>query len=307
MVAPVEPNNEFIPGEEMVLKATAESRDASKPITCVQFTRKVHTAQTYVDIGSPVCSKTSGYYTLHVQAGSVGTYDLKAKAYTGPSDNRVLAGESAPVAIIIKAEPTATPAPTEPPAPTTEPQPTNTLTPGNVAFNFKLLLHGIGKAGDNVTPGRGGNTTPAHPQRTIKFEIYDGSNQKVADKEGTVQFNSTDGNFTGKIDGGTLAAGSYSLRVWSSKYLWRRVQGIQVSGSNEPSVQASLVVGDSNNDNKLNILDYNLLLDCYSDLSDPKNCSDQTKKDMTDLTDDGKVNLFDLNLFLRELSNQDGD
>jgi hypothetical protein len=98
------------------------------------------------------------------------------------------------------------------------------------------------------------------------------------------------------------------LRVWSSQYLWRRVQGIQIAGgNNETAVQASLVTGDTNNDNKINILDYNMLLDCYADLAEPKNCSDQSKKQITDLTDDGKVNLFDLNLFLRELSNQDGD
>ena len=68
----------------------------------------------------------------------------------------------------------------------------------------------------------------------------------------------------------------------------------------------SMVTGDANLDNKLSILDYNILLDCYSDLLAAKNCSDQRKLQLSDFTDDGKVNEFDYNLFLRELSTQGG-
>jgi hypothetical protein len=56
----------------------------------------------------------------------------------------------------------------------------------------------------------------------------------------------------------------------------------------------------------MNILDYNILMNCYSDLLPPVNC-DALKKGSADLTDDGQVNQYDYNLFLRELNNRGGD
>ena len=67
-----------------------------------------------------------------------------------------------------------------------------------------------------------------------------------------------------------------------------------------------LITGDVNNDNLLSILDYNQILDCFSELTPARNCAETTKKQMTDVTDDGSVNQFDYNLFLRELSVQSG-
>ncbi len=69
--------------------------------------------------------------------------------------------------------------------------------------------------------------------------------------------------------------------------------------------QISLVAGDANNDNKISILDYNMLLGCYSDFAPAANCPGSNKA-QTDFTDDGSVNQFDLNLFLREVSVQTG-
>jgi hypothetical protein len=80
-----------------------------------------------------------------------------------------------------------------------------------------------------------------------------------------------------------------------------------------------LVTGDTNNDNVLNILDYNALLDCgYGELNplpinDPnstynsKECQVHTPTEDVDLNDDGIINSTDYNLFLRELSVQNGD
>jgi hypothetical protein len=54
-------------------------------------------------------------------------------------------------------------------------------------------------------------------------------------------------------------------------------------------------VGDINEDNVLNILDYNLLLNCYSDLSPQRGPCDANQKAAADLTDDGRVQQFDYN------------
>ncbi len=292
-------------GSYLTIQANAYAIESGRTVETVELWKQ-WTNEPLTKLGNMEFSSSNSYYYL-TRATRTGTVQLIAKVKLNGST--IYNAESEPITLTV-VEPTEAPPATESPAPpaTNTPAPTNTIAPGNIAINFSLLLHGIGKAGDNVTPGRGGNMSPIRSQRTIKFEVYDGSNQLVTTKEGTVTFNSTDGNFTGKIDAGTLTPGSYYLKVWGQQYLKKRILGVQVpSGSNEVNAQASLVTGDANEDNKLNVLDYNMLLDCYSDLTDPKNCSDENKKKMTDLTDDGKVNLFDVNLFLRELSTQDGD
>jgi hypothetical protein len=48
-----------------------------------------------------------------------------------------------------------------------------------------------------------------------------------------------------------------------------------------------------------------LLIGCYSDFSPAKSCTSANKL-LTDLNDDGNVNQTDYNLFLREISVQNG-
>lgn len=198
-----------------------------------------------------------------------------------------------------------TPIPTNTPAPTSTPvPPTATPQPNSTKFGVTLLLHGLGKGGDNANPTATGNTTPLHPQKTITLQLFDSSNTLVKSVSGTVNYNATLGNFQGTVDGGTdLASGSYLVKVKSVPYLRRQLGGIVTitAASTNTLPQGSLVVGDTNDDNQLNILDYNMMLDCYSELAPARNC-DPSKLTKTDFNDDGAVNQFDYNLFLRELS-----
>ena len=93
------------------------------------------------------------------------------------------------------------------------------------------------------------------------------------------------------------------------QYLGKTLDGIfSIASGQEVLVnEVSLTTGDINSDNFINAVDYNLLLDCLSNLTPPRDCSDQQKKAMADLTDDGAVNQFDYNLFLRDLSVQNGE
>jgi hypothetical protein len=56
----------------------------------------------------------------------------------------------------------------------------------------------------------------------------------------------------------------------------------------------------------LNILDYNLLLNGYSELLPAKGPCNGLQKMAADLNDDGAVNQFDYKLFLRVINNQGG-
>ncbi|HVF69797.1 MAG TPA: right-handed parallel beta-helix repeat-containing protein [Xanthomonadales bacterium] len=204
--------------------------------------------------------------------------------------------------------PTPTPTPTRPPIPTHTITPTSTPVPGNTGISLNLLLHGLGRGGDSANPNGGGNPTPLRPQRNVVVEVFNSQNQQVLTKNGTVNFNSTAGNFTGSIDAGVLATGVYSVKVKSDQFLKTLVPGIQTltrGGANQLP-QATLIAGDSNSDNKLDILDYTIIVDCFSDFAPAANCTNSAKKQSADLTDDGNVNQFDYNLFLRELTNIQG-
>jgi hypothetical protein len=191
---------------------------------------------------------------------------------------------------------------------TTSQQPVSAQTSG-VKFSFTLLLHGIGVGGDNANANSGGNKNPVTTNRNLQVELYNASDQPVSTKRGTIIYNPTGGNFTGVIDMGAVANGTYQVKVKSDQYLRKAIPGIitVTTGQTVQVPQAALVVGDGNGDNKINVLDYNFMLDCFSDLAPAKNCADANKKKMTDFSDDGAVNQVDYNLLLREISVQVGD
>jgi hypothetical protein len=171
-----------------------------------------------------------------------------------------------------------------------------------------LLLHGIGKGGDNVSPGSLGNQTPITSQRTVTLQFINSQNVIVAQPSGLLTYTSTTGDFRGTIDAGTtLPSGTYQVKVKTPTYLSTQIGSFftLTQGQTTSLPTATLVVGDSNNDNQLNILDYNILLDCYSVFEPAKNC-DTTKQKSADLNDDGKVNTTDTTLWQRELSVQSG-
>ena len=175
-------------------------------------------------------------------------------------------------------------------------------------LSLTLFLHGIGKGGDNVNPTSTGNTAPVHTDRDMKIELFDSQNSPITPIYGTVSYASASGSFTSVLNAGNVASGPYTVKVSVPQYLTRKYSGIILltAGSTNSIPSLSLVAGDIKPDNALNILDYNTLLDCFSDLAPAKNC-DAVKKRQSDITDDGKVNQFDYNLFLRELSVQQGD
>jgi hypothetical protein len=193
---------------------------------------------------------------------------------------------------------------------TTNPTTPPTLAPNSTGLSLSLFLHGIGKGGDSANPNAGGNTSPKRVQRNVKIEVFNSQNQLVLTKDSVVGFSPATGNFQGVLDAGTgLTSGIYSVKVKVDQFLKVIVPGIQNISSGRVNVlpQVTLVTGDMNNDNKINALDYNVLIDCYADLTPAANCSDPAKKLMADLTDDGSVNQFDYNLFLRELTNIAGE
>ncbi|MBA3724070.1 MAG: carbohydrate binding domain-containing protein [Candidatus Levybacteria bacterium] len=193
-------------------------------------------------------------------------------------------------------------------AATNTPAPTATPVPGGTTVQATLLLHGLGKGGDSVNAASLGNFTLQRPQRTITMEIFDVQNQLVLTKQGTVTFDTTAGNFVGTVDLGTqVTTGLYTVKIKTDQYLRGLVDGIQTITVGQKTTLTSLTLlnGDVNNDNQINIVDYNIIVGCYSDLLPPISCN-ATDEVRADINDDGAVNQFDYNLFIRELTNLGG-
>lgn len=186
--------------------------------------------------------------------------------------------------------------------------PTVTVAPGNTSVRLNLLLHGIGKAGDSANPNSGGNPNPLRPQRTATVQVFNSQNQLILTKQGAIVFGATAGSFTGTVDlGTTLTTGVYTIKVKTTQFLNTLVPGIQnlTQGTVNQLPSTVMVNGDIDGNNTLNILDYNILMGCYSDFLPAVSCT-AANKPLSDLDDDGDVNQFDYNLFLREITNREG-
>lgn len=207
------------------------------------------------------------------------------------------------------ARPTNTPTPTN--IPTTTPTPLVTPAPEQTVLKFNIVkLHGIGTGGDNTNPNIGGNSNPITQTRKLTVELFDTNGNLAKTAQGNIIYGSGNGYFSGSVilDSSVLE-GPYQLKIKTDKYLRRQLSRIITitRGATIELPEATLVVGDSNGDGTLSILDYNIILDCYSDLLTPKSCEDPAKKAKADISDDGKVNQDDHTLFLRELSVVSGD
>jgi len=203
------------------------------------------------------------------------------------------------------------PTPTNTPTPTPTPTLTPTPTPGKTMMNMTVYLDDIGSRGDNRNPTESSfsNKNPQHPTIDVDISIFTLGNQLIASGPGTVMYNSAAGDYTGNVPISLgFPSGQYVIKVKADTHLRKQIEGIQTitAGTVNTITPVSQVAGDINNDNVLNILDYNLLLGCYSDLALAVNCPNLNAKVDADLNDDSAVNQVDYNLFLREIATQPG-
>lgn len=177
-------------------------------------------------------------------------------------------------------------------------------------FSVEILLHGIGNSGDNPNPTLHtfSNKNPKIQTRNATVSIIDSHKVLVAKASGEVAYDSKAGSFKGVIPlGSEIQKGTYTIKVESPNHLPKTAISIlAVTNGNTYSLPAThLVAGDLDEDNKLDILDYIIFLDCFGDAA-TTNCTDD-KRMKVDLNDDGVVNSVDYNLFIRELSVLGGD
>lgn len=174
-----------------------------------------------------------------------------------------------------------------------------------------IYLHGVGNSGDVLNPTNGSlsNKNLLYFQRNITVFLSNDANQLVLTKTGFVSYNHAAGNFIGSVDlGKDFISGDYKMTVHIPGYLRKRApEVISIRNRAKTTVPPlSLTAGDFNNDNRLNVADYNFLIDCYKDFLPARFC-DTNKTRKADLSGEGSVNILDYNLFLREITSPVGD
>src|SRR5207237_354219 len=149
--------------------------------------------------------------------------------------------------------------------------------------------------GDNVNPKGAGNPSPLHLQRNIDIELLDAKSNVVASQEGALSYVSSTGNFTGTMAIGNLSDNTYTIQIGSTGFLRKLVPGfIQTQQGKQYTVPTVyLTTGDANNDNQLDIQDYNILISCYGRKQGSVSC---INTQAPDFNDDGFVNGVDYNV-----------
>ncbi len=163
-------------------------------------------------------------------------------------------------------------------------------------------------ARDPVNYGRIISPTPVHPQRPLSVDIYNLAGQLAYAGQTMVQYDSGADIYTGSLDLGTgWSTDVYIVKAHLDFTLRETVATLAITNGNRYNIgPAGLRVGDTNRDGKIDITDYNNIVDCFSDLGPPKNCADPIKKQGADLNDDGHVNGTDYNTWMRVISIQRG-
>lgn len=214
--------------------------------------------------------------------------------------------------------PCVTPGPTVVPTKDVTPIPSVTSTPILHPAVGKISLHFDGIDSQN-------NSVPRHPQRQIFLSFYttgDFTKKPVMTLSQIVTFSKTDqdGSFINdSIDLSFLPSGQYYVLVKSTEGSLQEVLNnaypIAVGTGRESVLNGSttyslnLPMGDLNNNNIVDISDYNILVDCYESKSTSQACkrhavADAYKDNSADMNDDGVVNGIDYNILMRNFEQQ---
>ncbi|HVZ11891.1 MAG TPA: cohesin domain-containing protein [Patescibacteria group bacterium] len=148
--------------------------------------------------------------------------------------------------------------------------PTGVQSSGATTLQLTLALTGIGAGSPNIL-----NNNPVNATQSADVNVYDAQNNLILSTTGTVNYDPISGFFKGSIPLGTLAAGNYTVKTRLKNTLWKRLPGIipVVVDTNNVSPTTTLVSGDFNGDNRIDLLDYNLLIAC---INHQGSCADVT-------------------------------
>ena len=179
----------------------------------------------------------------------------------------------------------------------TNPTPTLTPTPGIPELILAVTLPGIG---GNTFAGANSNPSPSTKSANITLI---GSVNMATTLSGILAFDSSNYSFKGTFPLATTS-GSFRLKLKLDNTLQKDLGTIQITqGQNTIPQAVALFSGDLNDDNTVDLADYNIIISCYeyygSGICD--------EKALADLNLDGKIDERDLNIFYSALQKRTGD
>ncbi|MCL4354552.1 hypothetical protein M1349_03755 [Patescibacteria group bacterium] len=152
---------------------------------------------------------------------------------------------------------------------------------------------------------KGENDKPKNPTKNVILYFYSSADttmtKEMANVPGKITFDGT--YFKGNIDlGKSILTGNYNVKVKIPNTLRKLIVGTQhiTAGTVNTFPVITLASGDLDNNNVIDIADYNALVACFGS----KQCAN---KDQADLNDDGVVDEIDLNILKSALSARQGD
>lgn len=152
------------------------------------------------------------------------------------------------------------------------------------------------------------NPKPKHPQRNITIQLFSATDQKGFEAKGQAVFDEKTTIFLAHVLlPKTITTGDYIVKITMKSYLRKQLTGvihITVGQVNQVISPVTLVAGDIDGDNVLDVLDYNILVSCFGERADTASC---LLKDQADLNDDGVIDGIDYNIMLRNFLSREGD
>jgi uncharacterized protein YkwD len=177
--------------------------------------------------------------------------------------------------------------------PTPSPHPDFTANPLDMQLFVSAKVTGIGVDGNN---------NPKNKTKRVEVGVYDTSNKQVTSGNGFIVYDGID-LFRGIIHLGPVENGIYYVKIKGDHILQETVtplfQTLDLSRLNVlPETKISQ--GDLNDDNSIDLKDYNLALECFQN----KRCEDY---EMIDFNQDGQANVVDYNILLQYYWETPGD
>ena len=170
------------------------------------------------------------------------------------------------------------------------------------------------------------NSNPVHQERPMRIQILDSNGNVVYDSGFNVTAQVTPKNtdrYQATVQLPSPSPENSDIQAWSGPSAATYTMSVelattpgdlrgltlpsaenitvqQAAANTAPDVQ--LTVGDINGDGYVNIEDYDLLVQCFSDIAPPKGPCDAGLKAAADIDDDGQVGIFDYNELIRVFS-----
>lgn len=182
--------------------------------------------------------------------------------------------------VVHSVAPTVTVAPTHPPK--------------ELKISFKTFLTGIGKKPLE-------NTHPKRTTRYAKMFLVNAKNFVTTSYDVALRYEESDGSFVGTLIVPDIDTGMYKVQMKVDGYLLSEFSESKflAVGSEYFFVPVRLFAGDVNNDGRVSVVDYNLMLSCSIIAAESGTCSKQARI-LADLDDNGRVDENDQFIFIKQ-------